>query len=213
MFKELKLTITHLSWHFSQFDSYLTSKFANISILYKYQPSFSSFNIALYIVNFSLGIQAIFFIQVEPYLRPPLIHLGITKFLIYGSCGKKKRKKENSNLYTGTKYTKTLRAYFLKSLPERSNRSLVSLWGVLSKVEGRSFSMVLLDHHHASSVRKGKEVVTIFNKNLSSLRAKFLCTGSQLWILAICTAQLQSNKLCLRFALLKQLFPIPTKSW
>ena len=127
VFKELKLTITHLSWHFSQFDSYLTSKFANISILYKYQPSLSSFNIALYIVNFSLGIQAIFFIQVEPYLRPPLIHLGITKFLFYGSCGKKKRKKENSNLYTGTKYTKTLRAYFLKSLPERSNRSLVSL--------------------------------------------------------------------------------------
>lgn len=42
VFKELKLTITHLSWHFSQFDSYLTSKFAYISILYKYQPSLSS---------------------------------------------------------------------------------------------------------------------------------------------------------------------------
>ena len=40
--------------------------------------------------------------------------------------------------------------------------------------------MVLLDYHHASSVRKEKEVVTIFNKNLSSLRAKFLCTGSEL---------------------------------
>ena len=44
VFKELKLTITHLSWHFSQFDSYLTSKFAYISILYKYQPSLSSFS-------------------------------------------------------------------------------------------------------------------------------------------------------------------------
>ena len=34
------------------------------------------------------------------------------------------------------------------------------------KVEGRSFSIVLLDHHHASSVCTEKEVVTIFNKNL-----------------------------------------------
>ena len=133
MFKELKLTITHLSWHFSQFDSYLTSKFAYVSIFYKYQPSLSSFSLRtcqhcpLHFELFSWN-PSNFFIQVEPYLRPPLIHLGITKFLIYGSCGKKKRKKENSNLYTGTKYTKTLRAYFLKSLPERSNMSLHSLY-------------------------------------------------------------------------------------
>lgn len=109
MFKELKLTITHLSWHFSQFDSYLTSKFAYISILYKYQPSLSSFSLRtcqhcpLHFELFSWN-PSNFFIQVEPYLRPPLIHLGITKFLFYGS-----------------------------------------------KIEGRSFSMVLLDHHHASS--------------------------------------------------------------
>ena len=97
VFKELKLTITHLSWHFSQFDSYLTSKFAYISILYKYQPSLSSFSLRtcqhcpLHFELFSWNPNN-FFIQVEPYLRPPLIQLGITKFLFYGSCGKKKRK-------------------------------------------------------------------------------------------------------------------------
>lgn len=130
VFKELKLTITHLSWHFSQFDSYLTSKFTYVSILYKYQPSLSSFSLRtcqhcpLHFELFSWN-PSNFFIQVEPYLRPPLIHLGITKFLFMAPVGRKKKKR---NSYTGTKYTKTLRAYFLKSLPERSNRSLVSLY-------------------------------------------------------------------------------------
>ena len=131
MFKELKLTITHLSWHFSQFDSYLTSKFAYISILYKYQPSLSSFSLRTYQhcpLHFELFSwnPSNFFYSSRALFETTSYSFGHHQISVLWLLWEEKKK--IVNLYTGTKYTKTLRAYFLKSLPERSNRSLVSLY-------------------------------------------------------------------------------------